>query len=516
MVCRTPRDPSWIPAWSPKPKDCCKRVSWPRRSLLIDLATFHMCNKDSCRWPYISSVERVIVLQSCTNNRINGSCAYSIATSLRDRELGRPAWKQNQLVVGSVSRSKIRQNARCTFHRCKATRKLLVALLYSPEFDQHHGGHPCANPRIKPCDRQNLSVRMRSSDGLVRFGSCRIKRVMSVSREQGRRRRTYHKKRDLNSLKVYHVIKRTHGSLDALKQHIAPSEVISAKWCARHSEKNNSLSKSVQVICRARIVNLIQALLIVCLGAMGHHVIQTREVSWQKQLCQTMRQEHHGQIPCPRRLVPVMWVWGAKKDATKTKQVQASSGFLNTAGGFRLGSRIGDEISIDVLHKREMRSRTIVQLHLTWWRRHVRGRNTVWEVVHHRCAMSWWESRWSLTNGTPSSSLILVFLPPVANIISVCTRGVAQLASFASDRSVREIQTWTQWTHGVKPLHLILRLRHSSHARGIRQPVWTSDASDIDMQWQWQILHLIRLIREIHPAISESRARGLNPSRDCC
>lgn len=55
-----------------------------------------------------------------------------------------------------------------------------------------------------------------------------------------------------------------------------------------------------------------------------------------------------------------MKVWGSEKNATEAKQVQASSSFLNPARGLRVGGRIGDEIPVDMLHEREMRSRAIV------------------------------------------------------------------------------------------------------------------------------------------------------------
>lgn len=107
IICRTPSDPAWMLSSSPRPKACCKCASLPRISFAIDRATFHMCRRDSCRWPYISLTDRVMLLQSCTNNRINGSCGYSIAASLRERELGRPTWKQNQLCMKLASSSSI-------------------------------------------------------------------------------------------------------------------------------------------------------------------------------------------------------------------------------------------------------------------------------------------------------------------------------------------------------------------------------------------------------------------------
>ena len=97
IIWRTPRDPSWMRSSSPRPKACCRCGSRPRISSAMDRATLHMCRRDSCRWPYISLADRLMLLQSRTNSRRNGSCAYSIATSLRERELGRPTWKQNQL-----------------------------------------------------------------------------------------------------------------------------------------------------------------------------------------------------------------------------------------------------------------------------------------------------------------------------------------------------------------------------------------------------------------------------------
>lgn len=143
------------------------------------MATFHMCSKDSCRWPYISLVERVMVLQSSTNSRMNGSCACSIATSLSDSELGRPTWKQNHLVVLSVILSK--DGARVlTFHRYRGTKRSLVAPRYFQVFSPHHGVHSCVIPTKALCARQSLDVKMRSWADLVHFGSYRIEQAESV------------------------------------------------------------------------------------------------------------------------------------------------------------------------------------------------------------------------------------------------------------------------------------------------------------------------------------------------
>jgi hypothetical protein len=55
-----------------------------------------------------------------------------------------------------------------------------------------------------------------------------------------------------------------------------------------------------------------------------------------------------------------MKIWGSEENATEAKQVQASSGFLDPARGFRLRARIRDEVSVDMLHEGEMRGRTII------------------------------------------------------------------------------------------------------------------------------------------------------------
>lgn len=182
MACRTPRDPACMQSSRPKPKSCWRCASSSRSSSSMDRATRHICNKDSCRWPYISSADRVMILQSCANERMNGSCGYSIAISFKYRELGRPAWKQNQLFMRSVNQSIEGQMEEgiCTFRSTKGTRRSLVALQCSPGFGRHHEEHPCASPLTRLCVKQNPNARMLSWDDLAHFGNWRINLVRSV------------------------------------------------------------------------------------------------------------------------------------------------------------------------------------------------------------------------------------------------------------------------------------------------------------------------------------------------
>lgn len=194
-----------------------------------------MCNRDSCRWPYISLVERVIVLQSSTNSRMNGSCACSIATSFSDSELGRPTWKQNHLITWSAALVKAGPGV-ITFHRCKATKTSLVAPRCFLVFSRRREGRFCVSLTKALSARQSLGVRMRSWVGLVHSGSYRIEQAESVFMWQNIRGKTYHEKRNLHKLEIHHIIKHSHGSLDPFKKHVTPCKMIGPDCGTRHGK----------------------------------------------------------------------------------------------------------------------------------------------------------------------------------------------------------------------------------------------------------------------------------------